>query len=63
MRALRYPELKSRKVPLSKPQIDRLEAAGDFPKRIQLGPKSVAWIEDEVDEWLRGRAARRSEAA
>jgi prophage regulatory protein len=52
MRVLRYEQLKH-KVPLSKPHIDRMEADGKFPKRIQLGPKSVAWIEDEVDEWLR----------
>ena len=62
MRALRFPDLK-KKVPLSRPQVDRLEAAGDFPKRIQLGPKSVAWVEDEVDEWIAARAARRPEAA
>ena len=35
--------------------IDRLERAGLFPKRIQLGPNRVAWIESEVLEWLQLR--------
>jgi prophage regulatory protein len=40
-------------------QIARLEQAGKFPKRIQLGPGRVGWIEDEVQEWMRHRVAER----
>jgi prophage regulatory protein len=39
--------------------IDRLEAAGKFPKRVQLGPCRVGWVEDEVIEWMKARIAER----
>ena len=35
--------------------IARLEKAGRFPKRIQLGPNRVGWVEDEVLDWLQKR--------
>ena len=47
---------------LSFTQIDRLEAAGKFPKRMRLGdyPNSrVVWIEEEILEWMRQRIAER----
>ena len=39
--------------------IDRLEKAGRFPKRVQLGPCRVGWVESEVLDWLRERISRR----
>lgn len=39
--------------------IARLEAAGQFPKRVQLGANRVGWVEDEVLEWLKDRLDRR----
>jgi prophage regulatory protein len=39
--------------------IARLETAGQFPKRVQLGPNRVGWVESEVLEWLKERLARR----
>ncbi|MEQ8964891.1 MAG: AlpA family phage regulatory protein [Azospirillaceae bacterium] len=35
--------------------IARLEKAGQFPKRVQLGPNRVGWVEDEVLDWLQLR--------
>jgi Phage integrase central domain/Arm DNA-binding domain/Prophage CP4-57 regulatory protein (AlpA) len=35
----------------------RLECAGKFPRRRQLGPRSVAWLQSDVDEWIGGRPA------
>jgi prophage regulatory protein len=32
-------------------------ADGTFPKPIHLGPRSVAWIESEVDGWIAARIA------
>ena len=32
--------------------IARLEAAGQFPKRVRLGVNRVGWIEEEVLAWL-----------
>ncbi len=49
-----------RELVLYSPQhIARLEAAGRFPKRVQLGPNRVGWIEDEVLDWLQERIDRR----
>jgi len=39
--------------------IARLEKAGLFPKRVQLGPNRVGWVEAEVLEWLKERLAQR----
>ena len=29
--------------------------AGTFPAPIQLGPNSIGWYEDEIDQWLAER--------
>jgi len=42
--------------------IARLEAAGQFPKRVQLGANRVGWIEDEVLDWLQQKIDRREKA-
>ena len=39
--------------------IARLEKAGLFPKRVQLGPNRVGWIESEVIDWLKIRLEQR----
>jgi prophage regulatory protein len=38
----------------SKSTIRRKELAGQFPRRVQTGPNSVGWFEDEVDAYLEG---------
>ena len=45
--------------PYSPQHIARLEAAGQFPKRIRLGQNRVAWLLKEVEEWLDARIAKR----
>lgn len=39
--------------------IARLEKAGTFPKRVQIGPNRVGWVEEEVLNWLQQRLDRR----
>ena len=39
--------------------VARLEAAGQFPKRVRLGQNRVGWVEDEVLDWLQQRIDRR----
>ena len=41
--------------------IARLEKAGQFPQRVQLGPNRVGWVEAEVLDWLEERLARRED--
>ncbi len=40
---------------LSRMTIYRMEKAGTFPARRQLGARSVAWTETEVHEWIESR--------
>ena len=54
MRILSKKQLKE--LVLYSPQhVARLEKAGQFPKRVQLGPNRVGWIEEEILEWLQRR--------
>lgn len=54
MRILSKRQLKE--LVLYSPQhIARLEKAGSFPKRVQLGPNRVGWVEAEVLDWLQKR--------
>jgi len=46
-------------IPYTPQHIGRLEAAGDFPKRIQLGPNRVAWVLSEVNAWVLERIDKR----
>jgi prophage regulatory protein len=42
-------------------QRHRLEAAGQFPRRVKITDKAVGWIEGEVMGWIKGRMALRDE--
>lgn len=54
MRLISKRELKE--MVLYSPQhIARLEKAGEFPKRVTLGPNRVGWVEAEVLDWLEQR--------
>ena len=55
-RVLAYAELKPYGVRYTRQHLSRLEAAGEFPARIQLGRCSVGWLKSEIDEWLSSRA-------
>lgn len=60
MRILSKRQLKE--LVLYSPQhVARLEKAGQFPKRVQLGPNRVGWVEDEILDWLQKRLDGREE--
>lgn len=48
-------------IPYTQNHIRRLEAAGDFPKRIRIGANRVAWLKIEVDNWIEERINARME--
>ncbi len=50
-------------VPYSFAHIARLEAAGQFPKRVRLGACRVAWLTEEVQNWIDERVATRDMAS
>jgi prophage regulatory protein len=41
--------------------IARLEKAGQFPNRVQLGSNRFGWVAREVLDWLELRLARREQ--
>ncbi|WP_110549045.1 helix-turn-helix transcriptional regulator [Yoonia vestfoldensis] len=43
------------RVPYSSNHLRRLEAQGDFPSRVRIGANRVAWLRDEVEQWLTER--------
>lgn len=53
-RIIRMKEVAAR-TGLNRTTIWRLERAGNFPRRRQLGGGSVGWVESEIDEWIASR--------
>lgn len=50
-------------IPYCPAHIARLEAAGQFPKRVQLGACRVAWVAEEVEQWIDVRIASRDHSS
>ena len=42
----------AQRIPYSQNQLRRLEAQGSFPKRVRIGANRVAWVREEVDQWI-----------
>ena len=51
---LRLPKVKQL-TGFGRSQIYHLVKQGKFPKQIHIGPKSVAWLDSEVSEWMKER--------
>lgn len=43
------------KTGLSRSTIYNYIAKGQFPAPINLGPRTVGWVESEIDDWLASR--------
>ncbi len=48
------------KTKLSRSTIYLLESRGEFPKKIKLSPRTMGFLESEVDQWLADKAANRA---
>ena len=44
---------------LSRSNLYRKIAAGEFPRPIKLGPRAVGWRADEIAAWIEERTAER----
>ncbi|MDC9589426.1 AlpA family transcriptional regulator [Xenorhabdus sp. XENO-10] len=53
---IRLPEVQ-RRTGYSKAWIYKLISDGKFPKQVKIGPRSVAFIEAEIDDWIAQRIA------
>jgi prophage regulatory protein len=58
-RILIYPDLKPKGIPYSREHIRRRERDGTFPMHIDLGEGRIAWLEQEIDDWIAELAAKR----
>ncbi|MDL0433748.1 AlpA family transcriptional regulator [Marinobacter sp. TBZ242] len=54
MRLIRRPEVLKR-CGFSNSTMHRLIKAEDFPSPVLLGSRAVAWVEEDVDAWIRER--------
>lgn len=59
---LRLPEV-CRRVALSRSEVYRRVAAGDFPAPVKLGERASAWNSAEIDAWVADRIAERDGVA
>lgn len=53
---IRLPEV-MRRTGYGKAWIYRLIEAGQFPKSVKIGTRSIAFVESEVDEWIASKIA------
>ena len=54
LRLLRFPAVRER-TGLSRSTIWRLERQGAFPKHHRISANAVAWVEDEIADWIRSK--------
>jgi len=47
---------------LSRVSIWRLERRGEFPRRVKIGPNSVAWDRREIEAWIQSRLDARDQS-
>jgi len=50
-------------IPLAERTIYNMEQRGEFPRRIALTSRSVAWDLAEIEEWIEARKASGAQAA
>lgn len=43
--------------------LKRLEAAGEFPARVQVSPNRIGYVLEEVERWIAERVAERDSVA
>jgi prophage regulatory protein len=55
-----FKKLKEKGVPYAKSRLWQLEQEHKFPRRVRLSAVRVAWVEAEIDKWIKSRIAARS---
>jgi prophage regulatory protein len=63
MRYISFPDLKTiYGIPYGWAQLGRLEGRSEFPRRVRLSPKRVAWVQAEIEAWCTERNDARDAA-
>ena len=57
---LKMADLKAKGIDYSKAHLWRMIREGKFPKPVKLGPRRVAFVDSEIDNWLDARIAERN---
>lgn len=57
-RILRLPQVRAR-TGLSRSALYERIREGSFPRQIPLGPRSVGWLEADIEAWIEKQVARR----
>ncbi len=57
MKFLRLPQVKS-KTGLSRSSIYQRISEGKFPRPVGIGARAVAWVNDDVEDWMRRQIER-----
>lgn len=60
MRFLRLKQVCS-KCGISHMTVYRHEKAGTFPRKVRLGVNSIAYLEEEIEQWMQERVAARDQ--
>jgi len=55
MRFIRFKELRQR-IPLGRTTIWKMMREGRFPQSRRIGKMAAAWLESEVEEWMKKNA-------
>jgi prophage regulatory protein len=56
LKLLRFPAVRER-TGLSRSTIWRLERRGAFPRHHRISANAVAWLEDDIADWIRSKVA------
>jgi predicted DNA-binding transcriptional regulator AlpA len=56
-RVYRFRELRAAGVPFTRKHVTTLEKRGEFPQHFNITRFSVAWVAEEIDDWV-SRAIR-----
>lgn len=59
IKLLQFSELNAHGVPYRRTHLATLEGQKKFPQRVRLGDNRIAWVEAEVDAYVRGRVEAR----
>lgn len=57
---LNFRQLRDLGIHYSREHLWRLERTNRFPRRVRLSPQKIAWLETEIQDWLREKLEARA---
>lgn len=63
VRLLSRKDLAQEGIRFSNTHLIELERRGAFPRRLNLSPAKVAWLEHEIRQWVQSRAQARPQSS